>query len=77
MTGVKFPAGAISIFLSTTTSITAVGPTQPPIKWIPGALSPGVKRLGRKADHSPPLLQYVLQAWCFVKNRDNFIWRVL
>jgi hypothetical protein len=29
----------------------AVGPTQPPIQWIPGALSLGVKRPGREADH--------------------------
>jgi hypothetical protein len=29
-------------------------PTQPPIQWVPGALSLRVKRLGREADHSPP-----------------------
>jgi hypothetical protein len=33
---------------------TALGPTQPPIQWVPGALSLGVKWLGREADHSPP-----------------------
>jgi hypothetical protein len=27
--------------------------TQPPIHWVPGALSLGVKRLGLEADHSP------------------------
>jgi hypothetical protein len=32
----------------------ALGPTQPPIQWVPGALSLGVKQLGREADHSPP-----------------------
>jgi hypothetical protein len=42
------------IFLFSTTSIPALGPTQPPIQWVPGALSPGVKRQGREADHSPP-----------------------
>jgi hypothetical protein len=26
----------------------------PPIQWIKGALSLGVKRPGREADHSPP-----------------------
>jgi hypothetical protein len=26
----------------------------PPIQWVPGALSPEVKRQGREADHSPP-----------------------
>jgi hypothetical protein len=29
-------------------------PTQPPIQWVPGALSLGVKRPGGEADHSPP-----------------------
>jgi len=31
-----------------------VGPTQPHIQWVPGSLTPGVRRPGRKADHSPP-----------------------
>jgi hypothetical protein len=30
-----------------------VGPTQPPIQWVTRAISPGVKRPGREADHSP------------------------
>jgi hypothetical protein len=30
-------------------------PTQSPVQWVPGVLSPGVKaRPGRDADHSPP-----------------------
>jgi hypothetical protein len=32
----------------------ALGPTQPPIQLVPGALSLGVKQLGREADHSLP-----------------------
>jgi hypothetical protein len=32
----------------------ALGPTQPPIQWVPGALSLGVKWPGHEADHSPP-----------------------
>jgi hypothetical protein len=37
-----------------TESREALGPTQPPIQWVPWAISPGVKRPGREADHSPP-----------------------
>jgi hypothetical protein len=44
----------LGIFLFTTAFRTALGPTQPPIQWIPGAFSLGVKRPGREADHSPP-----------------------
>jgi hypothetical protein len=44
----------LGIFLFTTTSRTAVVPTQTPIQWVPGALSLEVKRQVREADHSPP-----------------------
>jgi hypothetical protein len=44
----------LGIFLFTAESRTALGPTQPPIEWVPGALSLGVERRGREADHSPP-----------------------
>jgi hypothetical protein len=43
----------IKTFLFSTASRPALGPTQPPIQWVPGVLSPGVKRQGREADHSP------------------------
>jgi hypothetical protein len=49
---VQFPARARNFF--TTASRTALGPTQPPIQWVSGALSLGVKRWGHGADHSPP-----------------------
>jgi hypothetical protein len=35
-------------------SIQVLGPTQPPIQWVPEALSPGFKRLEHEADHSIP-----------------------
>jgi hypothetical protein len=73
----------LGIFLFTTASRTALGPTQPPIHWLSGALSLGVKRLGCEADHSPPSSayvknawsytstpQYVFMAWWLVKHRD-------
>jgi hypothetical protein len=40
--------------LFTTASRTALEPTQSPIQWVPEALSLGVKRPEREADHSPP-----------------------
>jgi hypothetical protein len=70
----------LGIFPSTTVSRTALGPTQPPIQWVPGALSLGVKRPGREADHSPSFSaevktewsytstpQYAFMVWCSVK----------
>jgi hypothetical protein len=44
----------LGIFLFTTASRPALGPTQTPIQWAPGALSLGIKQLGPEADHSPP-----------------------
>jgi hypothetical protein len=44
----------LGIFLFTTTSRMALGPTQPPIKQATGTLSLGVKRPGREVDYSHP-----------------------
>jgi hypothetical protein len=44
----------LGIFLFTTASRAALGSTQPPIQWVPGVLTLGVKRQGSEADHSPP-----------------------
>jgi hypothetical protein len=64
----------------------ALGPTQPPIQWVRGAPSLGVKRPGREADHSLPSSSEVKEcvelyhhspnapSWCGdqLKHRDNF-----
>jgi hypothetical protein len=50
---VRLPTG-LGIFIFTAASRTALGPTQPPIQWVRGALSLEVKRSGREAARSPP-----------------------
>jgi hypothetical protein len=70
----------LRILLFTTASRTALGPTQPPIQWVPEALSLGVKRPGREADRLPlsgaevknacsytSTPQYAFMAWCSIK----------
>jgi hypothetical protein len=62
-----------------------LGTICPPIQWVSGALTPGVSRPGREADHSPHLVprlrmpravlqlpQYVFMAWCLVVPREKF-----
>jgi hypothetical protein len=52
-------------WITATTSRTALGPTQPPIQWVLGALSLGVKRPRREADHSSPSSTEVKNAWSY------------
>jgi hypothetical protein len=40
--GVRSPAGAKDF--SSNLCVYTLGPTQPPVQWVPGVLSPGVKR---------------------------------
>jgi hypothetical protein len=41
------------IFPLASVSRPTLGPTQPPVQWVPGVLSPGLKRPECDADHSP------------------------
>jgi hypothetical protein len=41
----------------------ALGLTQPPIQWVPTVVSPGVKRPGHEAEHSPSSSAEVKYAW--------------
>jgi hypothetical protein len=69
----------------------ALRPTQPPIQWVLGALSLGVKLPGREDDHSPPSSAEVKEweelylhspstpSWrgAQLKQRDNFTFNFL
>jgi hypothetical protein len=55
----------LGLSLFTIVSRTAMRPTQPPIKWVSGALSLAVKRPGREADHSPPPIVEVKNVWSY------------
>jgi hypothetical protein len=57
---VRFPAGTANFSLHTAPR-TALGPTQPPIQWVPG--SPWLKRPKREADHSPHLVPRSKNEW--------------
>jgi hypothetical protein len=46
--------GSGKIFLLFKPPRPALGPIKPPIQWVLGAVSTGVKRPGREADHSSP-----------------------
>jgi hypothetical protein len=52
-------------FLFTTVSRPALGHTRPPIQWVPGTLSLGVKRPECEADHSPATSAEVKNAWSY------------
>jgi hypothetical protein len=57
--GVRVPVG-VKDFLFSTSSRPVLGPTQPSVQWVPGSLSPGVKR---EADHLPPASAKVKKMW--------------
>jgi hypothetical protein len=58
---VQFPAGEMMEYFVRP----ALGPTQPPIQWVPGALASRVKLPGREADRSPPSSAKVKNAWSY------------
>jgi hypothetical protein len=66
----------MEFFFFTTVYTLAVGPIQPPIQWVSGVLTSGIKQLGHEANHSlPPIAEvnvwsytstspYVFMEWC-------------
>jgi hypothetical protein len=61
MFGVRFPAGAGDFSLRHRVQIRS----QPPIQWLPGALSLGVKRPGRETSHHLRLVPRSKNAWSY------------
>jgi hypothetical protein len=68
--------------LAIAVSRAALGSTQPPIQWVPDALSLNIKRSGVKLTHSPPcsaevknvwsytsIPLYVFMEWCIIEHR--------
>jgi hypothetical protein len=68
--GFRILAMAKYFFLSKT-SRPAVGPTQPPTKWVPG-IFPGVKRLGREIDITPSSAE-VKNEWSYNSTLPIFL----
>jgi hypothetical protein len=58
--------GSVKNFPFSMSSRPALGLTQPPIQSIPGAFSPGVKRPGCEADHSPQVSSEVNKMWIYI-----------
>jgi hypothetical protein len=68
-TGYRLDGRRVSVILSRgkivllSISRPVLGPTQPPIQWVPGAFSPGIKWSGHEADDSPPTVSEVKNIW--------------
>jgi hypothetical protein len=60
--------GRVKNVLFSTSSRSALGPTQPPVQWVQGALSTGVKRQEREADHSSPASAEVKKMWFYTSS---------
>jgi len=55
----------LGIFLFSTASRPALVPTHPPIQWLKGGFSFGIKRPRREADQSPPSSAEVKSTWSY------------
>jgi hypothetical protein len=64
---VRDPVGS-RIFLFFTSSRPALGSTQPPIQWVPGALFPGIKWPGRESNRSPSASAEVKKMWIYTSS---------
>jgi hypothetical protein len=58
--------GRVKNFLFSTSSRLVLGLTQPPLQWVLGALSPGVKEPWREVDYSPPTTAEIKNTWIYI-----------
>jgi hypothetical protein len=52
-----------------------LGPSRPPVEWVPRALSPGVNLPGRESDHSPPSSATIKNGGAIPLFSHTFSWR--
>jgi hypothetical protein len=69
-----FDSRQCKIFLFSTASTLILGPTQPPIQWVPGAFSVAVKRQEREADQSSPFSAEVMKGGAIPPLPHMFSW---
>jgi len=67
----------LGIFLLTTSSRPALEPIHLPIQCVRGALSLGVKRPEREADHSPQCSAEVKNAWSYISTTPTRLYGVV
>jgi len=68
-TGVQILARAMmAFFFLATAPRPTLGPTQPPIQWIPWSPSPGINRPGGEVDDAPPSSAEVKNAWSYTSS---------
>jgi hypothetical protein len=67
----------LEIFLFATSSRRNLGPSQPSLSWVPGALSLRLKRFGREDDHSHLSSAEVENAWSCTSTPPTRLYGVL
>jgi hypothetical protein len=68
--------GRVKDFLLSTSSRQVFGPIQPTIRWVAGALSPGVKQSEREIDHSTPASAEVKNMSIYTSTPHTLSWRI-
>jgi hypothetical protein len=68
-------SGRVKNFLFRTASRAALWPTHPPMQWVRIALSPGIKREGNEADHSPSGSAEIKKTSIYTSTLHTSSWR--